>query len=417
MRKCFFIPVIVFTVMAAAMVLNSCISTNKLTTRNYDHLYKRTSTATQFRGRLLHQSDSSSLYIFRIYLPGLKYEKEEDEDNYTATYSLFYEIYSSYTSNEMVDTSTVVYEDSLYFARDKFLTHQIVLPVNEGLKGHMEITFTDKNSGKKLRRYYRINKTKKPGQQNFLFRTPNRRVHFPHFSRYYTDYRIQYRKSRDKLRADVFSADAFSIADPPFVPNLENEIGLDKQETTSLPDNQIKVSKKPLLYHIKTRDSQQATGLFYTAPGDFPKARSLETRINALRYITTNKEYTTIQRASDPKAALEDYWYKAGGDSRRAFNLREKYYERVEMANILYTSYKAGWKTDRGMLYIVMGPPDIVHFYENSEEWIYGKPGNIESLKFRFERSTEPFAFNNFVLERKEEYRLPWYKAVEKWKK
>jgi len=47
------------------------------------------------------------------------------------------------------------------------------------------------------------------------------------------------------------------------------------------------------------------------------------------------------------------------------------------MANYFFTSYKPGWMTDRGMIYIVLGPPVILHKGDDFEEWIYYNSSNI----------------------------------------
>jgi hypothetical protein len=38
----------------------------------------------------------------------------------------------------------------------------------------------------------------------------------------------------------------------------------------------------------------------------------------------------------------------------------EEYYRRVAFANRSFTTFRDGWKTDRGMVYIILGPPDEI---------------------------------------------------------
>lgn len=407
--------VLAFVLLAGLMI--GCISTNKLTTRNYSYLYKRIDDPFKFKGRVFHQSDSNSLFIFRIYLPGLKYESEEKESKYTARYSLFYEAYSSFEKNVLVDSATINYEDSVHFNREKYLTHQVAIPVKTGTTGHMAVKFEDKNAETSLKRYYRIDKSVRPGQQYFLLKKGNNQVHFFDFSRYYDEYQVRFGDTNNPINADIYKEKRFALADPPFVPNLQESDQVKKIKTVYLPDNKVKVRKEPRIYHINTLSRKPQSFLFYAADDDFPQVRTPDSQIPPLRYITTNKEFLNIKNASNRELALENFWYNVAGDIERALNKKEMYNERVEMANKLFTSYKAGWKTDRGMIYIVMGTPDRVHFFKDSEEWVYGNPPNIEAIRFRFVREKKPFAYKNFVLERKEEYRLPWYKAVENWKK
>jgi GWxTD domain-containing protein len=57
--------------------------------------------------------------------------------------------------------------------------------------------------------------------------------------------------------------------------------------------------------------------------------------------------------------------------------LMEEYYSRVTFANRQFTHYTDGWKSDRGMVYIIFGPPSNIErrpFENNSkpyEVWTY----------------------------------------------
>ncbi|MCH7783138.1 GWxTD domain-containing protein [candidate division KSB1 bacterium] len=56
---------------------------------------------------------------------------------------------------------------------------------------------------------------------------------------------------------------------------------------------------------------------------------------------------------------------------------RDGYYRRVRFANEEFTQYKDGWKTDRGMIYILFGPPnqvfysDFSSFEKATQQWVY----------------------------------------------
>jgi hypothetical protein len=52
------------------------------------------------------------------------------------------------------------------------------------------------------------------------------------------------------------------------------------------------------------------------------------------------------------------------GDSDRARRIAALYYRRTAAANRLFSNYKAGWKTPRGMIYILFGPPLYAAYYQ-----------------------------------------------------
>ena len=87
-----------------------------------------------------------------------------------------------------------------------------------------------------------------------------------------------------------------------------------------------------------------------------------------------------------------------GASKERARGLIRTYYSRVEFANKLFTCHLEGWKTDRGLISIIFGPPNYISNNKNMEVWNYGDENNINALKFIFEKKMNPFSSNDFVL-------------------
>jgi hypothetical protein len=85
--------------------------------------------------------------------------------------------------------------------------------------------------------------------------------------------------------------------------------------------------------------------------------------------------------------------------------------------NFLFSSYQEGWKTDRGLIYIIYGPPSEVYRRDDEEEWIYGERGNPMSIRFYFMKVENPFTNNDFSLQRSPIYKTSWYVAVENWRR
>jgi GWxTD domain-containing protein len=56
---------------------------------------------------------------------------------------------------------------------------------------------------------------------------------------------------------------------------------------------------------------------------------------------------------------IEQFWRRRDPDPKTAANeFKEEHYRRIAYANENYQSGLAGWKTDRGRVYIIYGPPD-----------------------------------------------------------
>ena len=86
--------------------------------------------------------------------------------------------------------------------------------------------------------------------------------------------------------------------------------------------------------------------------------------------------------------------------SERARTLIREFYTRVESANNYFTSYLEGWKTDRGIIYIIYGVPNVVYKNKDYENWIYGEENNMMSINFTFHRVNNPASNNDFSLSR-----------------
>jgi hypothetical protein len=75
-----------------------------------------------------------------------------------------------------------------------------------------------------------------------------------------------------------------------------------------------------------------------------------------------------------------------------------------------------GWKTDRGMIYLIFGAPQDVYKTAVSETWIYGIQGTPNSVTFNFKKMDNKFSENDFFLTRSAYYKDPWYIAVGAWR-
>jgi len=96
--------------------------------------------------------------------------------------------------------------------------------------------------------------------------------------------------------------------------------------------------------------------------------------IEPLIYLTSQDELAELKSAAKPKAALDDFWIKCGGNVDKARELIRIFYTRVLYSNYYFTSYKDGWRSERGMIYIIYGPPDKVY------KQLTGRAGDIKSL-------------------------------------
>lgn len=89
----------------------------------------------------------------------------------------------------------------------------------------------------------------------------------------------------------------------------------------------------------------------------------LELAIEQLEYIAEGEELKKLKRASGEERLklFIQFWQRRDPTPGTPVNeLMEEYYRRVEYANQNFSTFRDGWKTDRGMVYIIYGPPEEI---------------------------------------------------------
>ncbi|MDX1904278.1 MAG: GWxTD domain-containing protein [Thermonemataceae bacterium] len=167
---------------------------------------------------------------------------------------------------------------------------------------------------------------------------------------------------------------------------------------------------------------RQDTAAFYgiglrIEPAAYPNYTQKEQLISSLAYIAQQAEIEKIQKSEDIKSAVDYFWLNLyRGEALKAKEVVKKYYERVRKANYRYATFKEGWKTDMGMIFIIFGEPDEVQTEKNNQKWIYkGNEGyandkgkRFTRLVFTFSRRPNQFFEDYYTLLRYIEYENIW---------
>ena len=150
----------------------------------------------------------------------------------------------------------------------------------------------------------------------------------------------------------------------------------------------------------------------YFAINDFPMLTTPDELLAPMRYITTDEEYQKLKTAQISKLQIDSFWYDMAGNYERARTIIKEFYSRVSYANNYFTSYKEGWMTDRGMLYIIYGPPDEVYEQNDVEIWYHA----ISDTKFIFDKIEIPGNNIHYVLQREIDLKDSWDIAINNWR-
>lgn len=213
--------------------------------------------------------------------------------------------------------------------------------------------------------------------------------------------------------------EGFNVARPPMAPPDEavsKDISIDSVFTVSKSDT-IDFFREGL-YFFQTDTSKLTGSAWRVVHPYFPKTVKMEQLVEVMTYITSDNEKSKILSASDQKKEFDSFWLDNTKSSNRASNAIRLFFQRVRNANEIFTTYKEGWKTDKGMIYIIYGPPDEVYKSKNDqEEWIYSRTSQLPAISFNFYRIKSIFSNNHYVLLRRKSYQTVWFQAVDNWRK
>lgn len=153
----------------------------------------------------------------------------------------------------------------------------------------------------------------------------------------------------------------------------------------------------------------------------YPQMALLGDLIEALAYIAYETEIEHIRSGetlTEKKRRFDAFWGSLVPNRNAAANLIKLYYGRIEEANLYFTGYKEGWKTDRGMVYVVLGPPLYVERRVDTETWHYSYAEQNPVRTFVFEEAQEfrDDAFEHFILDRRAFYQQEWIRALDLWR-
>jgi len=210
----------------------------------------------------------------------------------------------------------------------------------------------------------------------------------------------------------------FEVADPPMY-RLKKTVSksMEISTLTKVRNNEPFSLKEEGLYFIQS-DTASLSGIGIRVVSNYyPKMASIKELSEPLIYLSTKDEIDKLVNAEDVRAAFEGFWLDLAKSESVAKMIIKRYYDRIEEANVRFTNYKEGWKTDMGMIFIIVGPPDEVYVSEEKESWYYKNPGKNQIVVFNFLKIRNIFSDRHYTLIRDNQYKSYWYKSIDRWRK
>jgi GWxTD domain-containing protein len=166
--------------------------------------------------------------------------------------------------------------------------------------------------------------------------------------------------------------------------------------------------------YLFQQDTTLADGFAVRVVGDnFPKYTKVDDLADPLIFVTTPEEYNQLVAAGNEKPKFDKVILDITRDKDRAKNFMRSYFRRVELVNHYFSSFKEGWKMDRGMIYLVFGVPDELSKNGGNEVWNYKSFG----ARFTFVKSGSVYDPDNYVLLRDKRFTEAWFSTIDLWRK
>ncbi|UCG27876.1 MAG: GWxTD domain-containing protein [Bacteroidales bacterium] len=401
-------------------LISACVTQTKYdTSRNLAYLYNPSLTSLHPRYHVYHESDQTSILSVKIYPVELLFNQANEAGVYQARLEIFFRLYELSGIRTLADSGHYSYPIDMQNVRREFISN-IPLKAGKGKKYNLEIITNDVLRSKAVQAFMPVDKSSDYNFQNFQIYRHNTesKIFNPILD---SNQVVQIRYSRDNvdsLYLSYYRTDSI-VPYPPslLIPSRSSVQEPDTSWVLPYNDNfPIKLTEEGIYHYTVDRDIKEGCTLFYFGE-HFPSVKTAGQLIDPLEYLLSDAEMVRLKREPNPKLAVDNFWISISENIDKARELIRIYYNRVFYANYFFVSYKEGWKTDRGMIYIIYGSPDILYKNDEEERWIYGLERDEDKIVFTFRKVDNPYTQNDFVLRRSEDLNSRWGEAIASWKR
>jgi len=417
-----FINIIVAIILVC--FLPGCVPTSTLQTpeSKYAALYNPSEFSLNAEFRVYHISDKMSSLFIRLFPRQFLFNQANDQGEYRAVVNISYLIYELGEKGEilaMSDTTEFTLKlDRQDESSSAYFTTR-VLGLQEGKRYLLRLETRDVQRGTLGLDHLFVDKTDALSAQNFS--VVSARTGYPRFLDYMVPgelFRIKYRLlGQDTIFLDFFEKKqglprpSVTLNSPSYFPVVpDTTIALAYSDTTiyTLPGEGM--------YHFRFDSASNEGVTLYNFGHAFPQVKTPEAMLEPAFYIATLTEYRNLQNAEDIKRAIDDFWLSRASNMERSRELIRVYYNRVLYSNIYFTTGREGWKTDRGMVFILFGPPDRIRDTGMEERWYYISRRQGKVIDFIFERKPGVYANQDMTWKKDLQSMQYWNAAVNSWR-
>lgn len=420
-----------FSVILNIIVCSSCKTTKPaVDSKDLSYIYNPTRNPINPRYIVYNQSDNSSILAIKFFAGDLFFSEANPKGVPAAQMMIAVKLYNISQGKQLTDTAVYNISISKLEVQNEYI-FEIPLNVERGNEYTAEVRILDRLRLKVVQSFIPFNTLSDYNRYNFKVRS-----HFEHIELFNpvikTDEFINllyYREPIDSIFISFYKPFR-EVPDPPSMILPEKVLDYEPEKAVALPysDTMPIMFPKEGIYHCTVNRDLMEGYTFMNLGQTFPSMNSPDAMIEPLAYLASQDELDSLRSSTKLKMALDDFWIRCGGNVEKARELIRIYYTRVLYSNFYFTSYKEGWRSERGMIYIIYGPPDKVYKTADGENWGYRKPViksswggrysvSDEYLFFNFKKRDENFSDNDYYLSRNETLVTYWDKAIASWRK
>ena len=404
-------------------IVSSCARQRKVVQQqNQSYLYTPGSGFIHPEYVVFHSGDSASQLLIRINSDELLFNQANPENVMQAKVKIQYQLFDITTDpddKKIADSATVVRK----FERQtnkRVIVSSVSFKALPGKIYSMRILLSDMIHNTYQQNMVTVNKMTRFSSQNFKITAhPNNAPMFKTFLSPNEPVHILTNQSDTKKLYVKYHKDTTPLPFPPFSVAVEPTFNFtaDSLWVFNYNPQQAFLLTYKGFYFFQT-DTAQKEGLLLANYGDnYPKIKEAQAMIPPLEFITTSEEFRKLQSNLKYKLTIDNYWLGLNPNTELTKELIRIYYTRMTYANQYFTSYKEGWKTDRGMIYMIFGPPSYINKGSTTETWQYYVRQDATNLSITFNKVPSPYSENHFVMVRSDSYSVFWRTAVDSWRK
>ena len=422
---------LLLTIILVVTAFFSCKTTQKTVDyKDLSYLYNPTKSPINPRYNIINQSDDSSLLSVRFPANDLFFSEANPQAVPIAAVLLTVKLFSMNQGKVLADTAVLNLSIVKEAGKQEYI-YNVSLKVEKGTDYLAEIKILDRLRLLVSQSFVQFNTMSYNNRYNFRLEGHfDKNELFSPVLRVNEYINLVYSRGHIDSLFISFYKPFREVPDPPSMLLPEKTLDYEPQQVKALSysDTLPMMFPKEGIYLCSISRNIKDGFTLLNLGSTYPKLTTPEVMIEPLVYLASQEEMDALKSAVKPKATLDEFWIKCGGNVDKARELIRIYYTRVLYSNYYFTSYKEGWRSERGMIYIIYGPPDKVYKTSDEESWGYKKPV-IKSrwsgrfavtdsyLFFNFKKRKDIFSDNDFYLSRSETLVTFWDKAIASWRK